>query len=268
MKTENVKLQKGDVTVMDCGGIRVHVYNTRDAIDDQVIVLERPHKIMKGGRGVVIELPCFRDSIEEMTQYLKDQRIDVEGKLVAYHAAGDFLPGVKSYMTESAHRYNTVGGGKGLIDNFAGAFGDAFDATVTGDGERIGAGKLTIAGIEMVINPDNDAYEIEIPEIKAVYMHMLGHDCHSIVAGAGHADAIIANLRGYLDRGYELFLSAHYGPETREDVETKIAYLEGLKEIASECSSAEEFTVRVNERYPGYSGANYLGMTAGFFFPQ
>ena len=126
MKTENVKLQKGDVTVMDYGGICVHVYNTRDAIDDQVIVLERPHKIMKGGRGVVIELPCFRDSIEEMTQYLKDQRIDVEGKLVAYHAAGDFLPGVKSYMTESAHMYNTVGGGKGLIDNFAGVFGDAF----------------------------------------------------------------------------------------------------------------------------------------------
>ena len=268
MKTENVKLQKGDVTVMDYGGIRVHVYNTKDAIDDQVIVLERPHKIMKGGKGVVVELPCFKDSIEEMTRYLKDQKIDVEGKLVAYHAAGDFLPGVKSYMTESAHRYNTVGGGKGLIDNFAGAFGDAFDATVTGDGERIGDGKLNIAGIEMVINPDNDAYEIEIPEIKAIYMHMLGHDCHSIVAGAGHADAIIANLRGYLDRGYELFLSAHYGPETREDVETKIAYLEGLKEIASGCSSAEEFTARVNKRYPGYSGANYLGMTAGFFFPQ
>ena len=259
MKTENVKLQKGDVTVMDYGGIRVHVYNTRDAIDDQVIVLERSHKIMKGGKGVVIELPCFKDSIEEMTQYLKDQKIDVEGKLVAYHAAGDFLPGVKSYMTESAHKYNTVGGGKGLIYNFAGAFGEAFDATVTGDGERIGAGKLTIAGIDMVINPDNDAYEVEIPEIKAVYMHMLG---------AGHADAIIANLRGYLDKGYELFLSAHYGPETREDVETKIAYLEGLKEIASGCSSAEEFTARVNERYPGYSGANYLGMTAGFFFPQ
>lgn len=45
-------------------------------------------------------------------------------------------------MTESAHKYNTVGGGKGLITNFSGIFGDAFDSTVTEDGERIGAGKL------------------------------------------------------------------------------------------------------------------------------
>ena len=139
---------------------------------------------------------------------------------------------------------------------------------MTADGERIGAGKLTIAGIDMVINPDNDAYEIEIPDAKAVYMHMLGHDCHSIVAGPQHADAIIANLQSYLDRGFELFLSAHYGPETRQDVETKIAYIQDLKAIAAGCSGAKEFTEKVNSKYPGYSGANYLGMTAGFFFPQ
>ena len=169
-------------------------------------------------------------------------------------------------MTESAHKYNTVGGGKGLITNFSGIFGDAFDSTVTEDGERIGAGKLEIAGIQMVINPDNDAYEVEIPEAKAVYMHMLGHDCHSIVAGAGHADAIIANLKGYLDRGFQIFLSAHYGPETRLDIQTKIDYLEMLKEVASGCSSADEFKAAVNERCPEYSGANYLDMTAGLFF--
>ena len=78
------------------------------------------------------------------------------------------------------------------------------------------------------------------------------------MAGAGHADAIIANLKGYLDRGFEIFLSAHYGPETREDVQTKIDYLEGLKSIAGECTTADEFKQKVNEKYPGYSGANYL----------
>lgn len=162
----------------------------------------------------------------------------------------------------------TFGGGKGLIDNFAGIFGDAFDSTITADGQRIGAGKLEIAGVDMVINPDNDAFEVEIPGMKAVYMHMLGHGCHSIVAGAGHADAIIANLKGYLDRGFEIFLSAHYEPETRQDVQTKIDYLEDLKTIAEECATADDFKQRVNEKYVGYSGANYLDMTAGFFFPQ
>ena len=88
------------------------------------------------------------------------------------------------------------------------------------------------------------------------------------MAGAGHADAIIANLKGYLDRGFEIFLSAYYGPETREDVQTKIDYLEALKSIAGDCTTAAELTQTANERYPGYSGANYLDMTAGFFFPQ
>ena len=73
---------------------------------------------------------------------------------------------------------------------------------------------------------------------------------------------------GLSRRGFEIFLSAHYGPETREDVQTKIDYLEGLKSIAGECTTADEFKQKVNERYPGYSGANYLDMTAGFFFPQ
>ena len=255
MSNKTISLENGEVTIMDCGKVQIHVYNTKDAIDDQVIILERPNLIGKGGKAVVIELPCFKNSIDEMTRYIEDSGLKVEGKLVAYHAAGDsFLPDVKSYMTESAHKYNTVGGGKGLITNFSGIFGDAFDSTVTEDGERIGAGKLEIAGIKMVINPDS--------------VHMLGHDCHSIVAGAGHADAIIANLKGYLDRGFQIFLSAHYGPETRQDVQTKIDYLEMLKEVASGCSSADEFKAAVNERCPGYSGANYLDMTAGFFFPS
>ena len=269
MNSMTMDLKNGTVTIIDGGKLRIHVYNTKDAIDDQVIVVEKPHLIRKGGRGIVIELPCFKESIAEMTQYLRDNSIDIEGKLVSYHAAGDsFLPDVKAYMTESAHKYNTLGGGKGLIDNFAGIFGDAFDSTITADGQRIGAGKLEIAGVDMVINPDNDAYEVEIPGMKAVYMHMLGHDCHSIVAGAGHADAIIADLKGYLDRGFEIFLSAHYGPETRQDVQTKIDYLKDLKTIAEECATADDFKQRVNERYVGYSGANYLDMTAGFFFPQ
>lgn len=267
MKTNVEKLETGDVTVIDCGKVRIHVYNTADAINDQVIMLERPHVIGKN-KAVILELPPFKDGIQAFTKYIQDKKIDVEARLVSYHAAGTFLPDVHAYMTENAQKYNTQGGGKALIDNFAGIFGEAFDPTVVGEGEIIKGGKLDLAGIEMVINPDNDAYEVEVPEAKAVYVHMLGHDCHSIVAGAGHADAIIANLRGYLDKGYEIFLSSHYSPETRQDVETKIAYLERLKAIASDCKDAESFKAAVNQEFAGYSGGNYLDMTAGFFFPQ
>ena len=70
---------------------------------------------------------------------------------------------------------------------------------------------------------------------------MLGHDCHSIVAGKGHADAIIAQLKDYIEKGYDLILTSHYTPEDLKDAETKIAYLENLKKTASDCTDAEEF---------------------------
>ena len=37
--------------------------------------------------------------------------------------------------------------------------------------------------------------------------------CHSIVAGADHADAMNAQLEGYIARGYDLILTSHYTPE-------------------------------------------------------
>ena len=97
---------------------------------------------------------------------------------------------------------------------------------------------------------------------------MLGHDCHSIVAGEGHADAIIAQLKGYQEKGYNLVLSSHYVPETMADVDTKIAYIEDLKVLAKESSNAEEFKDKVKAKFPTYSGLNYLYMTAGYFFPE
>ena len=127
-------------------------------------------------------------------------------------------------------------------------------------------GRVTIGGIDFHIRQTNEAFDVEIPEIHVVYTHMMGHDRHSIVAGAGHADAIIAQLKEYIVKGYDLILTSHYTPEDLRDAETKIAYLESLKAIAADCRSAEEFKAAVQQRYPDYSGGNYLDMTAGFFF--
>lgn len=153
-----------------------------------------------------------------------------------------------------------------MIDNFTGAFGEIFDHSIHEITNVIGEGKITIGGIDFVIKQTGEAFDVEIPEINAVYTHMLGHDCHSIVAGAGHADAMIAELRGYIEKGYDLILTSHYTPEDLKDAETKIAYLENLKKIAAECKNADEFKAKVGERYPQYRGQNYLDMTAGFFF--
>ncbi len=95
---------------------------------------------------------------------------------------------------------------------------------------------------------------------------MLGHDCHSIVAGADHADGIIAELRSYIEKGYDLILTSHYTPEDLKDAQTKIDYLENLKKIAVNCADADSFKAEVQKQYSAYSGKNYLDMTAGFFY--
>ena len=261
MKTQSIEMQHGAMIVIDCGDVKVHAYQTKDLIDDEVIVLE------KAGKGIVVEIPPFKENIAELEQYIREKNIDIQAKLVSYHAAGSsFLPEVPSYATESANSYNTNGGGAALIGNFTKAFGDAFDSGIVLGKNILKAGKTQIAGIDMIVKPNAEAFEIEFPEIRAAYMHMLGHDCHSIVPGAAAAEAMAANLQDYLDRGFETFLSAHYVPETRKDAETKIAYLKETEKLASESKDAAEFTAKMKAEFPGYSGENYLGMTAGAFF--
>ncbi len=257
-----VTLDKGRVDVYTKNGITLYAYQTNDAIADEVFVLA------KEGRGIVIELPCFRDNIRELAAFLAQEGITAEGKFVAYHAAGaSFLPEVPAYGTASSVAYNTTGGGAGLVSNFKNAFGESFDADMCAVEHVLEEGEAKIAGIRFVIKPNAEAFDLEIPEINCVYTHMMGHDCHSIVAGSSHADGMIAQLNDYIRRGFDLVLTSHYTPEDLKDTQTKVAYLTELKEIARSCESAAEMKAKVEARYPHYSGTNYLDMTVGFFFP-
>nr|WP_325211650.1 hypothetical protein [uncultured Oscillibacter sp.] len=254
-----VKLSQGEMHIYDFGAVRLHAYQTGDPLADEVFLLE------KAGRFVVLESPCFVDSIAALAEYLEGKT--VAGMLVAYHGAGaSFLPPVPKYATANAVEYSEKGGGKALIQQFAGVFGGAFDSGVHAVTHVVGEGTTSIGGIDFIIHPTAEAFDVEIPEINAVYTHMLGHDCHSIVAGAGHADEIIGQLKRYIQKGCSLILTSHYTPEDLKDAQTKIDYLERLKEIAAASTDGEAFKAEVKARYPEYSGENYLEMTAGFFF--
>ncbi len=256
---ETVKLAKGEMNLYDFGAVRLHAYKTNDPIDDEVFIVE------KNGKAVVIESPCFFENNRELADYLGD--LEVEGVFIAYHGAGaTFLPDVPKYATQNAVDYSQNGGGKALIDNFTNLFGEGFDHSIHKVTDVIGEGTIQIGGMEFVVRQTPEAFDLEIPEINAVYTHMLGHDCHSIVAGAGHADKIIAELKGYISKGFDLILTSHYTPEDLKDTETKIAYLENLKKIAAGCTDADSFKAEMQKQYPAYSGQNYLDMTAGFFF--
>lgn len=258
-----VSLTKGEMNIYDFGTVKLHTYKTNDFMDDEVFIVE------KNGKAVVIESPCFFDNNKELEKYLSDLKVETAGMLIAYHGAGaQCLKNVPKYATENAKEYSENGGGKALINNFTSAFGEIFDNSVHKITNILNAGRTTIGSIDFIITPTQEAFDIEIPEINAVYTHMLGHDFHSIVAGTSHADAIITQLKEYITKGYDLILTSHHTPEDLKDAQTKIAYLENLKEIAKDCSNADEFKNKVNERYGNYSGGNYLDMTANFFFAQ
>lgn len=258
---KKITLGKGEMNVYDFGTVKLHAYKTNDFIDDEVFIVE------KNGKAVIIEAPCFFDNIKELTAYLADNKFDTVGMLLAYHMAGaTFMPGVPVYATANADDYGHNGDGAGLIRNFTSAFGEIFDSSIFTVTNTIEEGKLTLGGIDFEIKKTHEAFDIVIPEINAVYTHMLGHDCHSIVAGAGHADGILAQLDGYMKTGYALVLTSHYTPEDLKDVDVKIAYLKELKVLAGKCKNAEEFEMAVKAQYPNYSGENYLDMTVGFFF--
>ena len=258
-----VELDKGHVDVYTENSVTLYAYQTRDLIDDEVFILA------KNGRGVVIELPCFHDNIRELTDFLRQEGITVEGKLVAYHAAGaSFLPEVPAYGTASSIAYNSTGGGAALVANFHKAFGGSFDESLCAVDHVLEEGETEIAGIRFLVKPNAEAYDLEIPEIRCVYTHMMGHGCHSIVAGCPHADGILSQLNYYLRKGFDLVLTSHYTPEDLKDARTKIAYLTDLKEIALASENADEMRAKVQAKYPHYSGQNYLDMTVGFCFPQ
>lgn len=266
MKKENcttTTLPVGTMSVYDFGSTKLHAYKTNDLIDDEVFIVE------KNGKGFVIEYPCFFANIKELESYIADNNITIEGILASYHMAGaTFLAGTPVYATKEADDYGHNGGGKALIDNFTAAFGDSFDSSIPEVTRYIESDTLELAGIELTIVRNADAFDIEISELNVVYTHMLGHDCHSIVAGAAHADAIISQLEGYKTQGIDLILTSHYTPEDLKDVQTKIDYLENLKNIATTCSDAASFKQAVQKVYPEYAGENYLDMTVGFFFGE
>lgn len=230
MENKKINLDKGYVLVYDFGDVKVHNYNTADYIDDQVILLEKNKKV------VVIESPAFYDNNKELEKYIESLGVKLVGVLLSYHmGGGTFLKDSKKYTTKKADEYGHTGGGKVLVDNFTKAFGESFDNNIHHVTDYINGGTITLADIKMNIIPTGDAFDIEIPEINSIYTHMLGSDCHSIIAGVDYANAMIDILKGYIEKNYNLILTSHYIPEDIKAVDTKIAYIETLLNIASTC---------------------------------
>lgn len=263
MELKRIELKKGIMEIYDFGEIKLHCYQTNDFLNDECYLLENKENVL------LVEFPAFYDNLEEFETYVKGLNKNIVGKVFSDHPnGGSIFKEVRGYASEGTIKSMQEGTIKGLVTNFETAFRGAFAKEYHEITDVLTEEKVHIGGFELKITYHDEDIEIEFPQIKCVYTHMLGHDCHSIVAGAGHANAIIEQLKGYQEKGYQFILSSHYTPETLQDVGTKIAYLEELKKLAKKSTSIDDFKNKVKEKYPEYSGLNYLDMTAGFFFLQ
>lgn len=239
IKSEKINLEKGYILLYDFGKIKVYNYNTVDYIDDQVILLEKDNKI------AIIDPPTFYDKNKELEEYISSLNVKADVILLSYHmAGGTFLDNAKKYPTTKAEEYGH-NGGKNLVDGFTKAFGESFDKNIHNVTDYINEGTITLADIKLNIIPTAEAYDIEIPEINVVYTHMLGSNCHFIIAGRNLAATMIETLEGYLDKNYNLILTSHYIPEDINAVKVKIAYIKRLLTIAETSYNAKEMIDKV-----------------------
>ena len=263
MEVSKINLKKGFIEVYNFGEIKLHSYQTNDLMYDECYILENNKNVL------IIEFPAFYDNLPEFEEYVKKLNKNIVGKVFSDHPnGGTILKDVKGYSSEGTVKSMKEGTIHNLVTGFETSFGGTFAKEYHKITDILKDEKVNIGGFELNITYHDENIEIEFPQIGYVYTHMLGHDCHSIVAGEEHANAIIEQLKKYKQKGYNLVLSSHYTPETLKDVDTKIAYLEDLKVIAKQSENINEFKDKVKTKYPEYSGLNYLDMTAGFFFPQ
>lgn len=257
----DVALELGSVAVYDFGDIRLHAYNTGDALADECYLIESTDGL------VMLETGAFTANLVEWKGYIDSLNKPIAGALLAYHPNGvENFGDVKIYATENALTNWGEGGSiRALTDGFVASFGDAIAASCPAEAEIVNFGDtVTLAGVDFVIrNEGDDAYGVEIPAINCAYIHMLGSDCHNILTSREHIAAFAEELKGF---DYALVLTSHHAPEGADAVATKIAYLDKTLELANSCADAAAFTEAMNEAFPQYSGANYLEMTAGMLF--
>ncbi|MDR3030840.1 MAG: hypothetical protein LBU35_00435 [Holosporales bacterium] len=258
---ERIELTRGSVEIYDFDAIKLHAYASKNALSEECFVLE------KGDKLVMIENVSFFNNIKELASYVRDLKKELCGVIISYHAAGGTcFQNVKKYSTIEAMEYAKNGPGKIMVDEFSTTFGKDFDSAITEPTDIILENKINIGDIEFIIKRNNEAFDIEIPEINSIYIHMLGSDCHSIIFGEKHADLVIDNLKSYIAKKYAFILTSHHVPENLQDAEIKIAYLERLKRFAKMSHSAQDFKNSLKNEYPNYFGENYLDMTASYFF--
>ena len=255
-------VESGSVTVYDFGASKLHVYNTGDALGDVAYIVEGEDSL------IGIELPAFTANLNTWQSYIAGLNKPMNDLFLCDHATGaSYVEGMNVYGTQGAQDSIASGSTYATTQGLYETFGDDFHGGADlANINKVVSGTVTVAGIDFNLIDCGETYDLEIPSMNAVYTHMLGKTCHSILISTAHMDSMIETLKGYQSAGYDMILSAHSGVEGQDAVAEKIAYVEKAKELAASCDNAEAFMTAMKEAFPDYIGENYLEMSAGYLY--
>lgn len=267
---ENIKavqLKKGTMQIFDYGETKVHVYETKGFFNTHAFFIE------KKGKGVLIETPPMKDNYKELVDYIvglgyKD--IDV---MVSYHLIG------KHFFDTHKLKFNHIYSNQESLDYMKNSgneslsvlkkvSGQDLDETTIVPTDLLKAGAQEISGIPFIITPTGFGFDVEMPEIKAVHLHMVGHDNHTMIFNTEFIDTVIKELTAFQEKGYTTYFSSHSAPETSGDVTIKINYLKKMKGLLSAAKNEEEFIQKMDKAYPNFGWRNYLLGSAKMLFTE
>ncbi len=263
-QTENAAA-KGKMEVYDFDTFRIHVYYTNDALGDASFIIE-------GKDGLVsLETPLFLDNIAEFKAYMRKLEKPVVARIADYHLGGTDQHDI--IMAEGMSSFTKGELYSGIMKHFAEVWGSSVTGLPTGKIQEVAFDKTQeYAGISFLFQhgatSDFPAASILIGG-KVYYTHWTPVEAHISplqVNSIAAIEAEIAEAEKSLQSGAELFIGGHGGATERKAVEFKIAYMQTLKKLATECTNAEAFVSAVHEAYPNLNGEeNLQGLAAALY---
>lgn len=251
----------GSVQVCDLGDFRLHVYLTRDVMNDASYIVEGADSV------VTMEQPLFKVNVGEFDSYLAKLGKPVAKRITDYHLGGTGDHGILMAKGMPEFVKGPVYGG--MMKGFEQAFGDSITPLPTGSMEEADFDSAYVyAGIQFEFShgasTDFPAASIIIGG-KAYYTHWApakAHMSHMQLSSRQAVDAELAEARRSLDSGAVLFIGGHGGAVAKDAVEFKIAYLSKIKELLASETASEAFAAALDKAYPGLPGSENLGNLA------
>ena len=241
---------KGKMEVYDFEQFKLHVYYTNDALGDASYIVEGKDAL------ITLEEPLFKDNIAEFATYVETLQKPIVQRISDYHVGGTahhavIMPqGMPKFVKEPAY--------SGMMQHFSQVFGDAITELPTGETQEVEFYRTYhYADISFLFshgaNTDFPAASILIGG-KVYYTHWTPLKTHINPLQLTCREAVDAELEALsnaLSSGAELFIGGHGGATDVESVEFRKTYLQTLKKLLEECSTADEWISRMKQAFPG-----------------